>query len=133
MPSRSCAAVVLWILAALLLMCHALAVAQTSGLVAAYAFDETSGTTVTDSSGNNSTGTLGSGVTRTTAGKFGSALVFNSATGVTIPATASLNLTTGMTLEAWVYPTATPTGWRAVIDKNVDGYYLMAPSSPNNH
>src|SRR5256884_375260 len=37
-----------------------------------------------------------------------------------------------MTLEAWVYPTVAPTGWRAVIDKNVDGYYLMASSMPNN-
>src|SRR5437773_2141072 len=37
-----------------------------------------------------------------------------------------------MTLEAWVYPTAAPTGWRAVIDKNVDGYYLMASSDQGN-
>jgi hypothetical protein len=37
-----------------------------------------------------------------------------------------------MTLEAWVYPTTAPSGWRAIIDKNVDGYYLMAGSSVNN-
>src|SRR5262245_18765517 len=103
-----------------------------SNLVAAYGFNEGSGTTVTDSSGNNNTGTLRSGVTWHTVGKFGSALAFNSATGVLIPAAASLNLTTGMTLEAWVYPTTTPTGWRAIVDKNVDGYYLMALSSPKN-
>jgi hypothetical protein len=114
-------------------MCSSLAVAQTSGLVAAYGFNETSGTTALDASGNNNTGTLGSSVTRTTAGQFGGALVFNGTTAqVTIPDAPSLRLTTAMTLEAWVYPTATPTGWRAVIDKNVDGYYLMASSSTNN-
>jgi len=105
--------------------------AQT-GLVAAYAFNEGAGTTVADISGNNNTGTI-NGATWTTAGRFGSALVFNgSSAQVTIPNAASLRLTTGMTLEAWVFPTATPTSWRAVIDKNVDGYYLMASSDPNN-
>src|SRR2546430_1850163 len=105
--------------------------AQT-GLVAAYSFDEGTGTTVADASGNNHTGTL-SGATWTTAGRYGSALTFNGTTAkVTVLNVASLGLTTGMTLEAWVYPTVAPTGWRAVIDKNVDGYYLMASSSPNN-
>src|SRR5437762_3296180 len=105
--------------------------AQT-GLVAAYAFDEGTGTTVADASGNNRTGTI-SGATWTTAGRYGSALTFDGTTAkVTAPNAASLGLTTGMTLEAWVYPTVAPTGWRAVIDKNVDGYYLMASSGPNN-
>src|SRR5439155_16725780 len=105
--------------------------AQT-GLVAAWGFNEGSGTTVGDASGNNNTGTL-SGATWTTAGRYGSALVFDGTTAkVTVPNAGSLGLTTGMTLEAWVYPTAAPTGWRAVIDKTVDGYYLMASSSPND-
>ena len=65
------------------------------------------GTTTVDASGNNNTGTLGSSVTWTTAGKFGGALVFNGTTAqVTIPDAPSLRLTTAMTLEAWVYPTA---------------------------
>jgi hypothetical protein len=96
-------------------MCPSLAAAQNSGPVAAYGFNEASGTTIIDASGNNNTGTLGSSVTRTTAGKFGGALVFNGTTAqVTINDAPSLHLTTGMTLEAWVFPTATPTGWRAV-------------------
>jgi len=101
------------------------------GLVAAYALNEGAGTTVADISGNGNTGTI-NGATWTTSGKFGNALVFNG-TGaqVTIPNATSLRLT-GMTLEAWVYPTATPTGWRAVIDKNVDGYYLMASTDVGN-
>jgi hypothetical protein len=95
--------------------------AQTPGLVAAYGFNETSGTTVPDASGNNNTGTLGSGVTRSTQGKFGSALVFNGASVVTIPTATSLNLTTAMTLEVWVYPTMAQPNWPAVIVKEQTG------------
>ena len=47
-----------------------------AGLVGAWGFDETSGTTATDASGRGNTGTI-SGATRTTAGKFGSALTFD--------------------------------------------------------
>src|SRR6267378_1798644 len=106
--------------------------AQTPGLVAAYAFNEGSGTTVADISGNNNNGTI-SAATWTTAGKFGNALAFNGTSArVTVPNAASLQLTTGMTLEAWVFPTATPTGWRAIVDKTVDGYYLMASTDQGN-
>src|SRR5262249_17771002 len=45
-----------------------------AGLVGGYAFSETSGTTTADASGNNNTGTL-VGATRTTAGKYGNAVV----------------------------------------------------------
>jgi hypothetical protein len=114
------------------LMYPSLTMAQSTGLVAAYSFNETSGTTVTDASGNNNTGTI-SGATRTTVGKFGGALVFNGTTArVTINDAPSLRLTTGITLEAWVFPTATLKGWRAIVDKNVDGYYLMASSDQGN-
>ena len=89
-----------------------------SGLVAAYSFNQGTGTTVTDASGKNNTATLGSGVSWTTQGRFGSALAFNGTGFVTVPAAASLNLTTGMTLEAWVFPTAAGAGvWRNVIIK----------------
>src|SRR6185369_1580054 len=60
-------------------------------------------------------------------GKFGNALAFNGTSAqVTIPNAASLQLTTGMTLEAWAFPATAPTGWRAIVDMNVDGYYIMA-------
>ena len=45
-------------------------------LVAAYSFDEGTGTTVADASGHGNTGTI-SNATWTTAGKYGKALVFN--------------------------------------------------------
>ena len=101
-----------------------------SGLVAAYGFDETSGTTTSDRSGNNNTGTLVN-ATRTTAGKYGSALSFNGSAQVNVPDSASLDLTTGFTLEAWVSPSATPSGWRALLAKDVDRYYLMAGTNSN--
>jgi hypothetical protein len=103
-----------------------------SGLVAAYGFDETSGATVVDSSGNNNTGTLGAGVARSQ-GRFGGALLFNGDSSVTVPNSASLNLTTGMTLEAWVFPTAS-TSWATTIMKeqtNGLAYSLYASSSAN--
>ena len=77
-----------------------------SGSVAAYGFEEPSGATVTDRSGTGNTGTI-TGATRITTGSFGSALSFNGSSNfVSIPDSASLHLTTGMTLEAWVYQAA---------------------------
>src|SRR6185503_4489683 len=100
--------------------------AQTSGLVAAYSFDAGTGTTINDASGNTNTGTA-SGTTWTTAGKYGSALVFNGSTArVSVPASPSLNVTTGVTLEAWVYPTASQSGWRTIVQRQADAYLLHA-------
>jgi hypothetical protein len=102
--------------------------AQPSGLVAAYSFNEGVGTTVADSSGNSNTGTI-SGAVWTSAGKFGSALVFDGTSArVTVPNASSLQLTTGMTLEAWVNPTAVTGAWRDVVYKGNDDYYLEATS-----
>jgi uncharacterized repeat protein (TIGR01451 family) len=100
------------------------------GLVAAYSFSESAaGTTTADASGNNNTGTI-SGATWTAAGKYGNALVFNGTNAlVTIPNAASLQLTTGMTLEAWVNPSVVTAAWRDVIYKGsngADNYYLEA-------
>ena len=96
-----------------------------SGLVAAYAFDEGSGSTVSDASGNGNAGTI-SGATWTSAGKYGSALSFNgSSSRVTIANASSLQLSSGMTLEAWVNPATVSSAWRDVIEKGNDNYFLM--------
>ena len=50
---------------------------------------------------------------------------------MTVPDAPVLDLTTGMTLEAWVFPTVAPTDWRAVVGKDIDRYYLMASGSSN--
>ncbi|HEX7862769.1 MAG TPA: LamG-like jellyroll fold domain-containing protein [Verrucomicrobiae bacterium] len=89
-------------------------------LVAAYGFSETTGTTTADDSGNNNTGTL-AGATRTTSGHTGSALAFSGANQrVDVPDSNSLDITSAITMEAWVYPTAL-TGWRTVLLKEVSG------------
>ena len=99
------------------------------GLVAAYSFDEGAGSTVGDASGNGNVGAI-TGATWTTAGKFGSALVFNGTSAlVTITDAASLRLTTGMTLEAWVNPATVTNIWRDVIYKGNDNYYLEGTST----
>ena len=51
---------------------------------------------------------------------------------VTVNDANLLDLTTAMTLEAWVYPTVAPSGWRAIIAKEQAGgvaYYLHGSSS----
>ena len=88
-----------------------------SGLVGAWSFDETTGTSAGDASGKGNTGTI-NGATHTTAGKFGGALTFNGTSNwVTVPDSASLHLTTGLTVEGWVNPTASGTTWRALAVK----------------
>src|SRR5262249_45222828 len=89
-------------------------------LVAAFDFGEASGATVLDASGLGNNGTI-SGATRTAAGKYGGALLFNGTSDlVTVPDAASLHLTSGMTLEAWVNPSSLSSpdhGWCAVVAK----------------
>src|ERR1051326_7930384 len=98
-------------------------------LVAAYAFNEGTGATVTDSSGLGNNGTI-SNARWTSNGKYGSGLAFNGTSAlVTIPDSASLHLTTGMTLEAWVNPTVVNSSWRDVIYKGNDRYFLEATST----
>jgi PKD repeat protein len=96
-----------------------------SGLVAAYGFEEGTGSTLTDASGNGNAGTV-NGATWTTAGRYGNALSFNGTNSmVTANDSASLDLTAGMTLEAWVYPTALGSSWSDIIYKTTDIYFLM--------
>jgi hypothetical protein len=76
-----------------------------TGLVAAYNFDEGSGTRVTDASGSGNTGTV-LRATWSTAGHSGSALSFGNNAWVTVADAASLDLKNGMTVEAWVHPTS---------------------------
>src|SRR5207244_2437802 len=87
-----------------------------TGLVAAWGFNEGTGTTTADASGNSNTGTV-TNTTWAATGKYGKALSFNGTNSwVTVNDSASLDLTTGMTLEAWVNPTAI-NGWECVVLK----------------
>ncbi|MCW5889093.1 MAG: hypothetical protein KIT14_00935 [bacterium] len=74
---------------------------STTGLVAHWAFDESSGTSVADSSGNGHTGT-NSGAT-ITSGQQGNALLFDGEDDVvSIPDAVALRVSGDMTIEAWV-------------------------------
>ncbi len=107
--------------------------AATPGLVGAYALSEGTGLQTADSSGSANGGTL-SGATWAAAGKYGGGLAFDGTNDwVTVPDAASLDLTTGLTLEAWVRPT-TNSSWRTVMLKEhgstlAYGLYSAATSS----
>ena len=103
-----------------------------TGLVAAFAFDEGTGRHgELMSSGNANNGTIAN-ATWSTAGRFGNALSFNGTNArVNINDSASLDLTTAMTLEAWVRPSAI-NGWETVILKERTGglAYALYGGSP---
>ena len=89
-----------------------------SGLVAAYGFNEGSGTTTADASGNGLTGTL-NGAAWTTLGKFGNALSFNGSSNyVDLGNPTPLKLTGSMTWSAWIYATANPADDGQIIAKS---------------
>jgi hypothetical protein len=104
-------------------------VSSQPGLVMALAFDETTGTTAIDSSAAPRNGTIREAV-RVTGGKFGRALRFDGVNDwVTVAdVTASkLDLSTGMTLEAWVNPTSM-SGWETVLmkERGITGEGLLS-------
>jgi hypothetical protein len=103
-----------------------------AGLVAAWGFNEGTGTTTGDSSTNGNTGTLMNGPTWTT-GKNGGALQFDGATTlVRVNDSNSLHLSTASTFEAWIYPTVALAGWRTIIQKEVDAYFFTASGGGGN-
>ena len=102
----------------------------TPGLVAAFAFDEGSGSSIVDASGSGNNGTTAN-TTWAATGKYGKALSFNGTSSrVTIADAASLHLTGSMTLEAWVSRSGNKTGWRDLVYKGDDNYYLVRKLEP---
>ena len=84
-----------------------------SGLVAAYSFDEGSGTVATDLSGNGHPGTIQNAVR--TSGHSGGALSFNGNNAyVDLPALGTF-YKTGFTMEAWVKKDTANKGDAAVV------------------
>ena len=108
--------------------------APPAGLVAAYAFDEGSGSNVLDSSGSANAGVLEGGTIRTTTGRYGNALFFDGVNdAVRVEDSGSLDLTAGMTLEAWVRPESL-VAWDTVIMKEQPttlAYALYSNSNTN--
>lgn len=95
-------------------------------LVLALPLDD-SGEIATDVSGQKNNGNLVGGAIWDNAGKYGKAISLDGTGYINVPVSPSLNLTSGMTLDAWVYPTVDPAGrFFTVIWK--DRYYLYASS-----
>jgi hypothetical protein len=91
-----------------------------NALIAAYGFNEGAGAVLNDRSGRGHTGTI-AGATWAGAGRYGGALAFDGVNDwVTVNDTAALDLTTGLTLEAWVNPSAV-SSWRGVLTKEQPG------------
>ena len=94
------------------------------GLVAAYAFDRGSGTLAADTSGRGNGGAI-SGATWTTHGRYGGALRFAGTDElVRVPASASLDLSGAMSLSAWIRPSESQAGWRTILHRQTDAYFL---------
>jgi concanavalin A-like lectin/glucanase superfamily protein len=101
------------------------------GLVAGYGFEAGTGTTAVDASGQHNTGRI-EGATWTR-GRYGRALSFDGmASMVRVGPSARLNLTRAMTLSGWVFPRARQAGWRTVVQRQTDAYFLTASSGREN-
>jgi uncharacterized protein (TIGR03437 family) len=104
----------------------------TTGLVGWWKFDESSGATVTDSSGHGNGGTIVGGVTRVP-GIFGGALSFDGSTGMIdggSPGTAFPTGSSARTISAWIMITNPPTVDNAILHY---GTYGGAPPAVNFH
>ena len=105
--------------------------APAPGLAAGYTFDGRSKATAADVSGQGNTGEI-AGATRTR-GRHGGALRFDGASAVVrVPPAPSLNLTRAITLSAWIRPEARQSGWRTIIQRQTDAYFLIASSDRIN-
>jgi alpha-L-arabinofuranosidase len=96
--------------------------------VAHWAFDDGSGTTAVDSSGNSHTGTLGSGVSWVTGNVGASAVSLNGTSSAVVTANGPVVNTAGsFTVSAWV-DLASLSGYQTIVSiagNNVAGFYLQ--------
>ncbi len=98
-----------------------------AGPVGAYSFDEGRGTSVADDSGNGNVGRIiGAAWAR---GRYGNALRFDGADDmVRVPPSTSLDVGSGLTLSAWIRPAASQSGWRTIVQRERDTFFLDAGS-----
>src|SRR3989344_8523640 len=104
--------------------------AQTSGLVGYWTFDEGSGTTANDSSGNNNTGTLINGSTWTT-GKIGGALSFDGTNDYVLINSTAIGAG-DISACAWIYLKSLPPNRFNTILNNSKFYFAVDTFGGNN-
>ena len=102
-----------------------------SGLVAAYSFNEGTGTSVADASGNGNTGTV-VGASWTAGGKYGGALSFNgSSSYVDLGNPAAFGVTGSMTWSAWINSAANPPDDGIIVAKSDSASGWQVKTSPD--
>jgi hypothetical protein len=89
---------------------------DTQGLVLYLNFDEGSGSTAKDLSGQGNDGAI-NGASWVKDGKIGSALSFESGNYVEVPHSASLSITDAITIMAWTYMAPGSSGEMAIVSK----------------
>jgi glucose/arabinose dehydrogenase/chitodextrinase len=103
-----------------------------AGLVAGYTFDAGSGTVVADLSGNGNNGTM-TGATWST-GRYGGGMTFDGSSAlVQVPSSSTLNPGAQLTLAAWIRPSGTQSGWRTIMQRQPDAYFLNASTGAGNN
>ncbi|MBA7709229.1 hypothetical protein ES703_118142 [subsurface metagenome] len=95
-------------------------------LVGWWKFDETKGSTAADNSGNANDGTLqGDPIWQPSAGKFDGALLFDGdGDYVQIENESSFDITSQITVSAWVNISSVPTDWTAIVTKGDSAWRL---------
>jgi hypothetical protein len=92
--------------------------------VALYHFDEASGNSVADASGKGNNGTAYG--TTIVNGKFGKARSMNGISDwVQVPNNGSLQITSAITVEAWIYLTVQDLDWNSFVSKMAEGYGIV--------
>lgn len=105
--------------------------AQIAGLVAAYSFNEGSGTVLTDASGNGLNGQI-QGATWSPNGRYGGALFFNGTSSyVDLGNPAALQMTGSMTIEAWINAAANPPDDGQIVAKSDNSTGWQFKTSPD--
>jgi fibronectin type 3 domain-containing protein len=98
----------------------------TAGLVANWRLDDLAGSTAADSSGNANTGTLVNSPTWSVPGRIGASalsVVDTNLQYVTVANAASLDMTAGITIAAWINPTDWASNRRILQKGNSDNQY----------
>jgi hypothetical protein len=102
----------------------------TRGLIAAWGFDHGSGRWAADASREGNRGRL-IGASWASRGRYGAALRFDGAGSlVRVPASPTLDVDDALTISAWVRPERSRSGWRTVLHRQTDAYFLMAGGAP---
>ncbi len=105
--------------------------ATISGLVGAYSFNEGTGTSVADASGNSNTGTI-VGASWTAGGKYGSALSFDgSSSYIDLGNPAALGMTGSMTVSAWINAASNPPDDGIIVAKSDGALGWQFKTSPD--